>query len=103
MLANCIENFIEKHYSDKSKMSLPESVLKIQEIREVSIDAEKLENISSLWTFKGTAQITYIDSGVKTTRNKIIVGSSKVIFYPNEINSKEMLPEVNNVTITMIK
>ena len=103
MLANCIGNYIEKHFSDKCKMSLPESILKIHEIHEVSIDAEKLENINNLWTFKGTAQVSYMDSGVKTTKEENIVGNAKVKFYPNAVNSKEMLPEVNYVTITMIK
>lgn len=103
MLANCIGSFIEKYCLDQSKMSLPESVLKIQEVHEVCINAEKIEEVSGLWTFTGTTQISYTDSGVKATRKGDIVGSAKVLFYPNAINSKEMLPEVNYVTITMIK
>ena len=80
MLANCIGKFIEKHFSDKSKMSLPESILKIHEIHEVSIDVEKLENINNLWTFKGTAQVSYMDSGSVTFNiTNIIIITIKII------------------------
>lgn len=102
MLANCIGSFIEKYCMDRRKVSLPECNLKIQGIYKVSIDVEKLKNINDLWIFYGTAHISYIDSGVTLNMKNSIVGNAKVSFYPNAVNSEEMLPEVKFVTITKI-
>lgn len=100
-LANCIGSFIEKYYS--SQVSLPECELPINGVYKVNIDEEKLEKVSNLWKFEGTALFSFADSDVKLNVQRTIIGNASVTSYPNAINPKEMLPNVVSVTITEIK
>ena len=59
--------------------------------------------MDTLWTFEGTAIVSYNDANVTMNKQSTIIGNAKVTFYQNPIDSKDMSPNVESVTITKIK
>ena len=105
-VAKVIGNFTER--CCKSQVRWPEWVFEIQRASEVKIDKDSLKDPKrngELWTFEGTAVIHKTDARntVPTKSNCKIVGSAAVAFNRNDWNKNELLPEIENVTITKIE
>ena len=103
VLANSIESFIDKYCHIGNRVSLPESELPIENVCKISIDAKTIIKVDTLWTFEGTALVSFNDANVTMNKQSTIIGNAKVTFYQNPIDPKDMLPNVESVTITKIR
>ncbi len=103
-LYNAIASFIEKYWRDERKVKKPACQFVIKGIGQVKIDSNSLiERSDTLYTFEGSAVVSYTDiSKVVTNKNLSFIGNATVVFYPNGVNTKEMLPEIQEVVITKV-
>lgn len=90
------------------KVNWPQWGFRIKGVPHVKLDDKSLENTpkgSKLWTFKGVADIKETDgvTNVLTTKKYSIVGNATVAYKANGGDQNELLPEVEDVTITKIK
>lgn len=104
VLASAIGNFIEKHWNNPEKVKLPVCEFEIKAVHHVNVDIDSLENVcSGLWSFKGTAQISFTDrSEVVLTQKKNIIGSAKTVVSLNGMSSNEKELFVKHAIITKL-
>lgn len=100
-----IGNFIQKNHKDRKLVEQPDRGFAIKEIPSIAIEEKSLKELGERWTFEGTAVIRKTDARntVSTKSNCKIVGSAVVAFNRNDRNKNELLPEIENVTITKIE
>lgn len=82
----------------------PECGFKIVEVCQVKIEKDSLDEISNLWTFKGSGLIRVTDrSKVGMNKEYTIIGNATIESHANAINHEEQNPEVKHIVITKIK
>lgn len=103
-LANVIGTFIEKYWNNPAKVKFPECVLEVKMVCHVDIEIGSLKEVNSgLWSFKGTAQISFTDpSKVGLTLKVVIVGNADIECYSSVVNPNDKYPSVKHVTITKL-
>ena len=103
-LANAIGAFIEKYWNNPVKVKFPEYDLEIKKVSHADIEVDSLKEVNSeLWSFKGTAQISFTDSSkVGLTLKIIIIGNADIEYYSSVVNPNDKYPSVKHVTITKL-
>lgn len=103
-LCNAIECFVDKYWQIPEKVEWPKWEFEIVGVCQVNIDKDSLEEIDSLWTFKGSALIATTDSSKVTLRKKYtIIGNTVTNISLNRNNNEKYYSTVERVIITKIE
>ena len=101
-----VEAFIDKYSTPPvQRVKWPQWDFKIKGVSKVTIKEESLKDFEKLLTFEGTADIHKTDgvTDVITKGMYRLVGNATVVYKPNGGNQNELLPEVEDVTITKLE
>ena len=91
------------------RVKWPQREFRIKGVPNAELDEKSFKKIQKegkeLWTFKGVFDIQETDGTTKvlTTRKYDIAGNTVVAFIANGGNQNELLPEVEDVTITKLE
>lgn len=101
-----VEAFINKYSGPLAqRVKWPQWGFEIKGVSDVVIKEESVRDYKNLWTFEGAADIHKTDgvTNIVKKRKYKIVGNAIVIFKPNGGSQTELLPEIEDVTITKIE